>query len=32
VDTVPDPLLLKDLVAHEIEPGTSVNVARNSDH
>jgi hypothetical protein len=32
VDLVPDPLLLKNLVAPGIEPGISVSVARNSDH
>jgi hypothetical protein len=31
VDLVPDPLLLRKWVALEIEPGTSVSVARNSD-
>jgi hypothetical protein len=32
VDPVPDPLLLKNLVAPGIEPETSGSVARNSDH
>jgi hypothetical protein len=32
VNPVPDPQLLKNLVAPEIEPGTSGSVARNSDH
>jgi hypothetical protein len=32
VDPVPDPLISKNLVAPEMEPGTSGSVARNSDH
>jgi hypothetical protein len=32
VDPVPDPLLLRNLVAPGIEAGTSGSVARNSDH
>jgi hypothetical protein len=32
VDPVPDPLVLENLVAPGIEPGTSLSVARNSDH
>jgi hypothetical protein len=31
-DSVPDPLLLKNLVTPEVELGTSVSVARNSSH
>jgi len=32
VDPVPDPLLLRKSGSAGIEPGTSVSVARNSDH
>jgi hypothetical protein len=32
VDPVPDPVILENLVAPEIEPGTSGLAARNSDH
>jgi hypothetical protein len=32
VEPVPDPPLLKNLVALRIEPGTSRSVSRNSDH
>jgi hypothetical protein len=32
VDQDPDPLILRNLAAPEIESGTSGSVARNSDH